>query len=77
MDRQSIYPENKNAIVKRYAKELSVYNELRNFIVHTPYVKGTLAEPTDEVISNLDKIYKALKAPKNIVKYVQKDVDVF
>jgi len=69
--------EHINVVVKRHFKELELYNDLRNFIVHTPYGKGTLAEPSSEVIENLDKILKALKAPKNIGKYANKEVVCF
>lgn len=72
-----IKTEHINVVVKRYFKELELYNDLRNFIVHTPYGKGTLAEPSSEVIENLDKILKALKAPKNIGKYVKNTVMCF
>lgn len=69
--------KHKNTVIKRYYEILRVYIDLRNVLTHESLKNGLLAEPSDEVVSMTEKIYKALKSPSNVSEYITDSVVSF
>lgn len=65
----------KNGIIKKRKEELISYGELRNVIVHSPKIgQNTIAEPSNETVSNIQNICNALINPKKVIPLFQCEV---
>lgn len=64
-----------NKVVHRFKDELLSYGELRNAIVHNPRIGNeAIAEPHDETVSKLKKLYKEITNPKKVIPEFQFEV---
>lgn len=62
-------------VVSRYQQSLREYNELRNAIVHLRDGKREIiAEPSDEVTADIEKIASLMETTENLWDYVSKPV---
>jgi len=55
-----------NPIVIRHQKDLRQFSELRNAIVHTRKENFVIAEPHDEIVASIEKIFNELQNPPRI-----------
>lgn len=66
-----------NSIINRYFDLLDLYLKLRNVLVHKTTIKGVLADPSDEVLKNIETIYKELVSPTKVSGYIKQNVISF
>ena len=65
----------KSEIVQRYQFDLQEYADLRNAIVHQRSPEGKIiAEPTNEVIEDIEKIAKLLCEPERVEQFFIKPI---
>lgn len=67
----------KNNIIIRFWKELGVYRELRNVLVHEQVDSYKLAEPHANINERLAYIYQALTGPTRIYEVIDNKVVTF
>ena len=52
-----------SAVVRKYEDDLESYAKLRNVIVHNSNDKMIIAEPHDDIVENIERIYEILFLP--------------
>ena len=63
----------KEGVVKRFKEELFVYSDLRNVMVHNSRINGhIIAEPLDDVVKNIEYIWKQIQYPEKVSKFKKK-----
>jgi len=59
-----------NGIIKRFKRELYLFGDLRNVLVHNTRINGKIiAEPIDEVMEKFETIVKEIQYPEKVTKF--------
>jgi predicted transcriptional regulator len=63
----------KNGIIKKFKRDLYVFGDLRNVLVHNTRINGKIiAEPINDLVSRFDYITKQIKYPEKVDKFKRK-----
>ncbi len=63
----------KEGVIKRFREDLFVYSDLRNVMVHNSRINGQIiAEPLDDVIENIERIWNQIQHPEKVSKFKKK-----
>lgn len=59
-----------NGIIKRFKRDLYMFGDLRNVLVHNTRINGKIiAEPIDDILERFDFIVKEIQYPEKVAKF--------